>query len=107
MTLPRGTLALAAALLFAVSLGTQEVSAARPTPDGAIRSFTGPCDPCGMDGGTGTEILFGAIVAPDADGMGDESQDPDGGGLGLDWEDDWFEDFEAGDELVGASLRGR
>ena len=28
----------------------------------------------------------------DHDGMGDESQDPDGGGLGLDWEDDWFED---------------
>ena len=35
----------------------------------------------------------------DQDGLGDESQDPDGGGLGLDWEEDWFEDFEAGDEL--------
>ncbi len=31
--------------------------------------------------------------------MGDESQDADGGGLGLDWEDQWFDDFEEGDEL--------
>ena len=31
--------------------------------------------------------------------LGDETQDPDGGGLGLDWEDDWFEDFEEGDEF--------
>jgi hypothetical protein len=48
----------------------------------------------------------------DADGLGDESQDPDGGGLGLDWEDDWFEDFDEGDELdddfeEGASRRER
>ena len=35
----------------------------------------------------------------DADGLGDESQDPDGGGLGMDWEDDWFDDFDEGDEL--------
>ena len=27
--------------------------------------------------------------------LGDETQDPDGGGLGLDWEDDWFDDFNA------------
>jgi len=74
---------------------------ARPRPDGAVQRFTPPCDPCGMDGGTGTELLFGAVVEPDvdADGLGDETQDPDGGGLGLDWEDDWFEDFEEGDEL--------
>ena len=54
-----------------------------------------------MDGGTGVELLFDALVEPDVDedGLGDESQDPDGGGLGMDWEDDWFEDFEAGDEL--------
>ncbi len=73
----------------------------RPRPDGAIQSFTTPCDPCGMDGATGTELLFDAVVEPDVDedGMGDESQDPDGGGLGLDWEDDWFDDFEEGDEL--------
>ena len=60
-----------------------------------------PCDPCGMDGGTGVELLFDAVVEPDVDedGLGDESQDADGGGLGLDWEDDWFDDFEEGDEL--------
>ena len=44
---------------------------------------------------------FDAVVEPDtdSDGMGDESQDADGGGLGMDWEDQWFDDFEAGDEL--------
>ena len=73
----------------------------RPKPDGAIQSFTAPCDPCGMDGGTGTELLMDAVLEPDvdADGMGDESQDIDGGGLGMDWEDDWFEDWDAGDQL--------
>jgi hypothetical protein len=73
----------------------------RPRPDGAIQSFTQPCGPCGMDGGTGMELLYDAVVEPDVDqdGLGDETQDPDGGGLGLDWEEDWFEDFEEGDEL--------
>ena len=73
----------------------------RPRPDGAVQSFVQPCGPCGMDGGTGVELLFDAVVEPDVDedGLGDESQDPDGGGLGLDWEDDWFDDFEEGDEL--------
>ena len=73
----------------------------RPRPDGAIQSFTLPCGPCGMDGGTGVELLYDAVVEPDVDedGLGDETQDPDGGGLGLDWEDDWFEDFEEGDEF--------
>jgi hypothetical protein len=73
----------------------------RQRPDGAIQAFTTPCDPCGIDGGTGTELLFDDVVEADVDddGMGDESQDPDGGGLGEDWEDDWFEDFEEGDEL--------
>jgi hypothetical protein len=73
----------------------------RPRPDGAVQSLTNPCAPCGADGGTGIELLFDAVVEPDvdADGLGDESQDPDGGGLGMDWEDDWFEDFEEGDEL--------
>ena len=80
-----------------VDLGTRT----RPRPDGAVQSFATPCDPCGMDGGTGVELLLDAVVEPDVDtdGLGDESQDPDGGGLGLDWEDDWFEDFEEGDEL--------
>jgi hypothetical protein len=74
---------------------------ARPRPDGAIQSFTRPCGPCGMDGGTGVELLYDAGIEPDVDedGLGDETQDPDGGGLGLDWEEDWFEDFEEGDEL--------
>jgi hypothetical protein len=73
----------------------------RPQPDGAIQSFSLPCEPCGMDGRTGVELLFDALVEPDVDqdGLGDESQDPDGGGLGMDWEEDWFEDFEEGDEL--------
>jgi hypothetical protein len=74
---------------------------ARRRPDGAVQWSPTPCDPCGMDGGTGTELLLSAVVEPDVDedGLGDESQDPDGGGLGLDWEDDWFEDYEEGDEL--------
>jgi hypothetical protein len=74
---------------------------ARPRPDGAVQSFALPCAPCGADGGTGTELLFDAVVEPDVDGdgLGDESQDPDGGGLGLDWEEDWFDDYEEGDEL--------
>jgi hypothetical protein len=73
----------------------------RPRPDGAVQSSTQPCGPCGMDGGTGVELLYDAVVEPDVDEdrLGDETQDPDGGGLGLDWEDDWFEDFEDGDEL--------
>ncbi len=86
----------------------------RRRPDGAIQSFSPPCEPCGMDAGTGVELLFDALVEPDVDedGLGDESQDPDGGGLGMDWEEDWFEDFEEGDELdedleEGASRRER
>jgi hypothetical protein len=80
-----------------VDLGTL----ARPRPDGAIQSFSEPCAPCGSDGGTGTELLFDATVEPDVDrdGMGDETQDADGGGLGLDWIDDWFTDYADGDEL--------
>ena len=73
----------------------------RARPDGAVQAFATPCDPCGMDGGTGMELLIDAVIEPDTDGdaMGDESQDADGGGLGLDWEDQWFDDFEEGDEL--------
>jgi hypothetical protein len=80
-----------------VELGTRT----RPRPDGAIQSFTQPCDPCGMDGGTGVELLYDAVVEPDVDGdgLGDETQDPDGGGLGEEWEADWFEDFDEGDLL--------
>jgi hypothetical protein len=80
-----------------VDLGVRTVQ----RPDGAVQMFSEPCDPCGSDGGTGSELLFNAIVEPDvdADGLGDESQDPDGGGLGTDWEDDWYEDYDEGDAL--------
>ena len=80
-----------------IDLGARQ----RPRPDGAVQSFALPCAPCGMDGGTGLELLLDAVVEPDvdADGMGDDLQDADGGGLGLDWEEDWFEDFGEGDEL--------
>jgi hypothetical protein len=80
-----------------VDLGVRSV----PRPDGAVQSFTPPCDPCGSDGGTGSELLFSAVIEPDvdADGLGDESQDPDGGGLGTDWEDNWYEDYGEGDAL--------
>jgi hypothetical protein len=80
-----------------VDLGVRTVR----KPDGAVEMFSQPCDPCGSDGGTGTELLFNAVVEPDvdADGLGDETQDPDGGGLGEDWVDDWFDDYDEGDEL--------
>ncbi len=80
-----------------VSLGIRN----RPRPDGAVQSFSLPCGPCGMDGGTGTELLLDAVLEPDvdADGLGDETQDPDGGGLGPNWVDDWFTDYNAGDRL--------
>ena len=80
-----------------VSLGIRN----RPRPDGAVQSFALPCGPCGMDGGTGTELLLDAVLEPDvdADGLGDETQDPDGGGLGPNWVDDWFTDYNAGDRL--------
>src|SRR4051812_13395720 len=80
-----------------VALGVRN----RPRPDGALQSFTLPCSPCGMAGGTGTELLLDAVLEPDvdADGLGDETQDPDGGGLGPSWVDDWFKDFDAGDRL--------
>jgi hypothetical protein len=55
---------------------------------------------------SGTPAVVGSAytnyVDVDHDGLGDESQDPDGGGLGGDWEDDWSEDYEAGDELDAA-----
>jgi hypothetical protein len=65
-----------------VDLGARK----RPTPDGAVVSFALPCGPCGVDGGTGTELLLSSTLEPDYDGdlLGDESQDPDGGGAFLD-----------------------
>jgi hypothetical protein len=49
--------------------------------------------------GFSTSSLVGVEPDVDADIMGDETQDPDGGGLGTDWVDDWFDDFEQPDEL--------
>ena len=76
----------------------------RPRPDGAVQLVTTPCAPCGTDGGTGTELLLDATVEPDADGdgLGDETQDPDGGGLVFD--DSGFDDFpveDFGDDPFG------
>ena len=80
-----------------VDLGTRM----RPWPDGATVSFALPCAPCGMNPGTGAELLFAGTVEPDADadGLGDESQDPDlGGAIGdeLDpFPDEGFDEDEA------------
>ena len=70
----------------------------RTTPDGAVVTFGSPCAPCGKNGGTGTELLFDGTIEPDFDGdrLGDETQDPDGGGAGFEDEalDPMFDDFE-------------
>jgi hypothetical protein len=89
------------------ALADSHNEASRLLPDSSydntdLFAFTPLCGPCGMDGGTGTELLIDAFVEhdADADGLGDETQDPDGGGLGQNWEDDWFEDYESGDKAV-------
>jgi hypothetical protein len=51
--------------------------------------------------GFSASSLVGVEPDVDADSMGDEIQDPDGGGLGTDWVDDWFEDFEQPAQLDG------
>jgi hypothetical protein len=78
----------------------------RRQPDGSVQWFTEPCGPCGMDGGTGRELLLDARVEPDADEdlLGDESQDPDFGGgepsdaAADDELDDWFDELGADEE---------
>lgn len=67
----------------------------RPQPDGAVQSFAEPCGPCHMDGGTGRELLFDATIEPDfdADGLGDDTQDPDLGFGDELFEDDEFDDW--------------
>jgi hypothetical protein len=96
MTLRQRSLILVAALLLAGMLAVHEANAATHS------GWRGATIEAPEDGGTGTELLFGAAVEPDVDvdGIGDESQDPDGGGLGADWQDDWFDDFAEGDELM-------
>lgn len=77
----------------------------RPRPDGAVVTFALPCAPCGTDGGTGDELLFDGSIEPDVDGdlLGDETQDPDGGGLDSFAGDDGdlFFDEGFGDEPTG------
>jgi hypothetical protein len=66
----------------------------RTRPDGGVVSFAPPCNtPCGMSAGTGVELLLAGTVEPDFDEdlLGDETQDPDRGGL----EDEAFGDDEA------------
>lgn len=88
------------ALGFILPAGQVDVGVrSRPRPDGAVQWFSEPCDPCHMDGGTGTELLFEGEVEPDfdEDGLGDDTQDPDAG-FGWDTlDDEWFDDWD--DEL--------
>ena len=81
----------------------------RPRPDGAVQWFSEPCEPCHMDGGTGTELLFEAEIEPDfdEDGLGDETQDPDAG-FGFDefddeWLDDWDDELDEDEEAAPAA----
>ena len=84
----------------------------RPSPDGAVVRLTDPCAPCGEDGGTGRELLLAGTVEPDDDGdlLGDDTQDPDGGGLlteePLDEEFGPFDDEFSEDDFVGEDPAG-
>jgi hypothetical protein len=86
---------------------------ARPEPDGALVMFALPCAPCGSGGRTGVELLLDGAVEPDVDGdlLGDESQDPDGGGSFEDEEelDDeaFLEDLDDLEPEVGGGRRKR
>ncbi len=76
----------------------------RPSPDGAVVTFGPQCAPCGQSGGTGAELLLDATVEPDLDGdlLGDDTQDPDGGGTGFDdLGGDPFFDEEFGEDEFG------
>lgn len=89
----------------------------RPSPDGAVVRLTDPCAPCGADGGTGRELLLSGTVEPDADAdlLGDETQDPDGGGLveeepfgpGEDFFEDEFGEDEFGEDDPAEPRRPR
>jgi hypothetical protein len=100
------------ALGFLLPTGQVDVGVVnRPRPDGAVQWFSEPCEPCSMDGGTGTELLFEGTIEPDfdEDGLGDETQDPDAG-FGFDelddeWLDDWDDELDEDEEA--APRRGR
>ena len=85
----------------------------RPRPDGAVQWFTEACEPCHMDGGTGTELLFDATIEPDfdEDGLGDDTQDPDAGFSDEFFEDDefddWFDELEEDEEEDSTRPRRR
>ena len=87
----------------------------RPSPDGAVVTFGPQCAPCGQSGGTGAELLLDATVEPDFDGdlLGDDTQDPDGGGTGFDdlggdeFFDEEFDEEEFSEEGEPAARRGR
>jgi hypothetical protein len=100
------------ALAFIVPTGQVDVGVVnRPRPDGAVQWFSEPCEPCHMDGGTGTELLFEGRIEPDFDddGLGDETQDPDAGFdfemLDDEWLDDWDDELDEDEEA--APRRGR
>ena len=81
---------------------TLAIVTAMATPAGAQDADLNP----------GAPQVVGSAYAShvDGDGLGDETQDPDGGGLGSDWEDDWFEDYEEGDldqEFIAQSISPR
>jgi hypothetical protein len=102
---------------FLFRTGEVDVGArTRPHPDGAVVSFELPCTPCGTTGVTGLELLLQGVVEPDEDGdlLGDESQDPDGGGAvddaelpPEDFDEELFEDPEFGTDGTRGRRRGR
>jgi hypothetical protein len=80
----------------------------RANPDGAVVTFGSPCAPCGQNGGTGSELLFAGTLEPDFDGdlLGDESQDPDGGGAFQDEGVDPLFDEDLGEEVFDEETGG-
>ena len=80
----------------------------RANPDGAVVTFGSPCAPCGQNGGTGSELLFAGTIEPDFDGdlLGDESQDPDGGGAFQDEGVDPLFDEGLGEEVFDEETGG-
>ena len=99
---------------FLLPLGQVDLGVrTRPRPDGAVQWFTEPCEPCHMDGGTGTELLFDATIEPDfdEDGLGDDTQDPDAGFSDEFFEDDefddWFDELEEDEEEDSTRPRRR
>src|SRR5215475_15740653 len=108
----RGIIGTIAATLAITALMAASAGAQTPVPGGA-KSFVGPADDAffvdlgvvfdginidkpgrpilggGNQGGGRDDVSgFNVVADVDGDGVGDETQDPDGGVLGLDWVDD-------------------